>query len=402
VAINQPNLKNAEKDTGYKLSIKCSEAELSLYDAGDDELETLKLEKEIIRPLTLEIRNYLKRRRLMVLNPYWGITSTIEKPGSILYNGDKKIKSHLKKICNEKNLDLISPPSANEYTKARWQQLQYCDVAIFSLSAKEKKQIAQYCYELGIARTLGKEVIILAKKSDKLPFDIDITPLYYKKSQLEIQLSAAIDKAILSAPQMEKDQSLDQTLAFIESKYAAFNDDFEIKTVLKQIKNADGDPIQVKSRLESLFNYIQGELPLIAYPAWQPFYTDELNPRCFHVMPFNEKWSDTVMGLVRKTCEQEDIEYIRGDEMTDPNIIRSIWTEICKATHILVDITDLNPNVTLELGIAHCIGKNVMIICQKQAVDDLFPMIQKIRYTTYKLSKKEKKLKSSLTQFLRN
>ena len=47
--------------------------------------------------------------------------------------------------------------------------------------------------------------------------------------------------------------------------------------------------------------------------------------------------------------------------MLDPDIVRSIWDEICTATYVVCDLTALNPNVTLELGIVHTLGRNVLI-----------------------------------------
>ncbi len=58
------------------------------------------------------------------------------------------------------------------------------------------------------------------------------------------------------------------------------------------------------------------------------------------------------------------VEYIRGDHVLDADIIRSIWDNLCQATHVLVDLTGLNANVALELGIAHTLGRNVLLVSQ--------------------------------------
>lgn len=402
LALNQAGLKEAEKDIGYGLINKCVKAEMLLYDSGANDKETQKLEIEVIRKLTLEIRNYLKIKRLMIIHPFWGTSKISEIPGNILYHGDNALRMKLEKICANNKLQLIYPPVNKEYSKARWEQLLGCDIAIFSLELNNKINTAQCCYEIGITRTLGKEIIILASLNEKIPFDIDIMPISYNEANIENTLSDAIDKSMLSSSKMEVGQNLNNTLHYVDNFYAPFNDKLEVKIVLQQIEKAEGDSIQVKNRLENLFNYIDTVPPMLVYPAWQPVYPANQEKRCFHVMPFSESWSNRITKQTRIICANEGVKYIRGDEVTDPNIIHSIWTEICKASHVLVDITNLNPNVFLELGIAHCIGKKVNILCQEQGINDLFPMIQKNRITFYSLTNKEKDITSTLMKFFNN
>jgi nucleoside 2-deoxyribosyltransferase len=42
-----------------------------------------------------------------------------------------------------------------------------------------------------------------------------------------------------------------------------------------------------------------------------------------------------------------------------------IWKGILKARIVIADITDRNPNVFYELGIAHTLGKPVILLTQK-------------------------------------
>ena len=70
--------------------------------------------------------------------------------------------------------------------------------------------------------------------------------------------------------------------------------------------------------------------------------------------------------------------------MNEPNVIRSIWEEINRATHVLVDLTGFNANVALELGIAHTIGRPDLTVGQGNTVKRLFPTIAKRRFYPYK------------------
>ena len=72
------------------------------------------------------------------------------------------------------------------------------------------------------------------------------------------------------------------------------------------------------------------------------------------------------------------------DRLSLSDVIQSIWQEIAKATYVLVDLTEFNTNVALELGIAHTLGKSTLLVGQGDTVDELFPMISKLRFQTYK------------------
>lgn len=87
--------------------------------------------------------------------------------------------------------------------------------------------------------------------------------------------------------------------------------------------------------------------------------------------------------------------------MDDPRIIRSIWDEICRATHVVVDITDFNANVALELGIAHTLGRRTLIVAQQgKTIDMLFESIAKLRVHVYSLQDLDGTLGRAIGRFL--
>ena len=77
------------------------------------------------------------------------------------------------------------------------------------------------------------------------------------------------------------------------------------------------------------------------------------------------------------------VRYVRGDEAIDPNVIRSIWEELARATHVVADLTGFNANVALEMGIAHTLGRPCLLVGQHDTIRRLFPMIAKQRLHTY-------------------
>lgn len=82
------------------------------------------------------------------------------------------------------------------------------------------------------------------------------------------------------------------------------------------------------------------------------------------------------------------------------DIMKSIWTDLCRATHVLVDLTGLNANVAIELGIAHTLGRNVRLITQDQNPDRSFKAITKQRAHQYTLAASGSDLGEQLRPFL--
>jgi hypothetical protein len=105
--------------------------------------------------------------------------------------------------------------------------------------------------------------------------------------------------------------------------------------------------------------------------------------------------------LVRAACP-DDIQYVRGDQVLDPDIIRSIWDEICTATHIVVDLTGLNANVLVECGIAHALGRNVLLLSQDVKPEHGLRALVRHRVHTYALDTPDDReaLQTTLRAFL--
>jgi hypothetical protein len=158
------------------------------------------------------------------------------------------------------------------------------------------------------------------------------------------------------------------------------------------------DPVNIFNTIKKFLDYLNDGSTSIIHPVWLPEYPDKGNPSLFHVMPYDPEWANDAMTAAQKSCNNLGIKYIRGDQVKDPNIIRSIWNEIARAGYVLVDITGLSPNVTLELGIAHTLGKKSLIVAQPETKKQLFPMIAKQRVSIYR---DNKELKNIVQEFLK-
>jgi len=82
------------------------------------------------------------------------------------------------------------------------------------------------------------------------------------------------------------------------------------------------------------------------------------------MMPFDAGFSD-VYRAIKKGVEDEGSNCERADNLwTDHKIIQTIVTLICQADMIIADCSKRNPNVFYEAGIAHTLGKDVVLLAQ--------------------------------------
>jgi hypothetical protein len=235
--------------------------------------------------------------------------------------------------------------------------------------------LASACYELGIALVLGKPVVVLAS-ADAVPFDIDVDPV---QSPDPVALGDAIDRALVLRQRVASTGSLGDLAAAVRKRFPDQRNYFD------SIDAHIAEPLAVASTLYSLLQQKRRETSstaLVSYPTWRRHYPDEA-PHLFHIMPFRSPWSDAAKQSVRRAAGVAGAMYRRHDDVRDPQILRSLWEELTRATHFVVDLTDINPNVAVELGIVDALGMATLLVGQPGTVGRLFPMIRRVRVTEY-------------------
>lgn len=88
----------------------------------------------------------------------------------------------------------------------------------------------------------------------------------------------------------------------------------------------------------------------------------------FVLMPFTEDWSERIWSRVlRPTIETLGLRAQRADDLFGHDVMEDIWGGILSARVVVADITARNANVFYELGIAHTLGKDVVLLTQDTA-----------------------------------
>lgn len=86
---------------------------------------------------------------------------------------------------------------------------------------------------------------------------------------------------------------------------------------------------------------------------------------CFVIMPFAETLTRIYTEVIKPTVESRDLVCLRADDITTNGAIMDhVWKSICEARFLIADLTSRNANVFYELGIAHTVGKETILIAQ--------------------------------------
>ena len=82
-------------------------------------------------------------------------------------------------------------------------------------------------------------------------------------------------------------------------------------------------------------------------------------------MPFSDRFQPIYDDHIRPEVQRAGLRCERADEIRGTSLITwDIWEKINRARFLIADLTDRNPNVFYELGLAHAISKDVILLTQ--------------------------------------
>lgn len=330
-----------------------------------------------VLPVTARARALLALNHLTWVSPIWPISDVVSALG--VYVTHSVAREELASVAQRYGLEHVVEQPGRELAEARFGALRRAAVVIADV--RDAELLPATCYEIGIALVLGKPIVVVGTQDMRLPFDIDIAPVVYDGSALARDaLAEAIERALI-LPQRPADagglhglvdavrRQFGDLPHYVDLLAASVQNPLTVPGVLDQLVRADAEA---------------GNRHAVVLPAWVRQYSWPEAPLLFHVMPFRPSWADDAKRYAAAACDQANVPYLRGDDARDQRIVRAIWDDVCRSTHTLVDVTDLNPNVCLELGVAHTLGKHTLVVCQPSTVNSLFPMIKQLRVTPYK------------------
>ncbi|ENJ8203597.1 hypothetical protein V4V60_003922 [Vibrio mimicus] len=119
----------------------------------------------------------------------------------------------------------------------------------------------------------------------------------------------------------------------------------------------------------------------------------------FVLTPYHEKFSETY-SVIKETCQSVGLVAKRGDEEhISGDILAHTLKLMTKARLVIANIDGRNPNVFYELGIAHALNKDVIII--SSSLDDIPVDVKSNRIVLYgKNNSLDSMLKDAITKAL--
>jgi hypothetical protein len=364
-ATNDARLGHTEKLRGIELSRDLARAQKALRDARD-KVAVRQIEHFQLRSLAWSIRKFGLRNHVMVAEPHWGASSVEPDATCVFFAGGASMRDEVARFCTKRGLTVKHAPGEGGSGQLRWDQVRESVIGIFDLTVSGARFRGSVCHALGIMLALGRYPLILAQEGRPLPFDVDVAVQHLTEAQRRSGIIARrIDEALFGLHPGTGESS--------------------VRTTARQLLRGSqiADAVELEEQLGAELQRAGRTPRVLVYPLWPAAYPNPRKRTCFHVMPFGKPWSGAVRDKVRRAVEAQGLEYRRGDQSRGVHVIRSIWDEICRASAVVVDLTGLNENVCLELGLAQAIGRPVLLMTQDDPARALFPEIAKLRVARY-------------------
>jgi nucleoside 2-deoxyribosyltransferase len=362
--------------------------------ADDDALA--QLEHDLLRPAARSRHELSMARHPLIARPLWESHEYMPQVNAIAYSGAQDLQQQLEAALAGRQLAVHNPKRSQNHGQSRWDQLNGCHLAMFDLRGASKiaalatsapkrgRELTAAAYELGLAFALGKPLVVIGDAGEAMPFDIDVAPLALDGGADDAaRLQQAVDEAFYVPQRSDNDSSIAESVAFLDR----LTDGHEKRKGFEGMGWLDPalakDPAEFVAGVDRLLRALPAPPWRLLRPGRPAAYPDETQRRCFHVMPFGPDWANEVRDVTRAACKKRSFVYRRGDEAEEGRIIRAIWDDLCRASIVLIDLTGANLNVMIELGIAHAIGRPVLAVQRRDAVDVRPKHIEKLRVLPY-------------------
>lgn len=104
--------------------------------------------------------------------------------------------------------------------------------------------------------------------------------------------------------------------------------------------------------------------------------------RAFVIMPFSPAFEPVYSLFIREALTEAGFDVFRADDIrSQRNILTDIVESIATSDLVVADLTDENPNVFYELGVAHALQKPVLLLTQ--SIDDVPFDLRSYRLLSY-------------------
>jgi hypothetical protein len=159
--------------------------------------------------------------------------------------------------------------------------------------------------------------------------------------------------------------------------------DYELSSTQKTVKDTCVDRLKInivssKKAIDEQFDYERSKTVIVNTPSHQMRKCLKVgvegcpkNPilqanKVFIGMPFDDKYLDSYKYGIELALNACGLEHFRADQtISNIDIMCKICEQMQMCKYLVFNISGLNPNVMLELGLSYGLGKNTIIIKDK-------------------------------------
>jgi len=202
-------------------------------------------------------------------------------------------------------------------------------------------------------------------------------------------LSALLSNGLISMTSKDK-PDLEKLVLSIDDSIGPFS--YQIVPILQAIgeENINVRITDKLAKMQALLGFSLTDLirntqrnALVVAPFFgRPKEETSTKSDVFVLMPFLPEMKPIYEDHILKACAEANMSCRRADDFFHVgHIMEDVWSAICQAKWIIADCTGRNPNVFYEMGIAHTVGKKVILIAQSE--EDVPFDIRHVRYLEY-------------------
>lgn len=120
----------------------------------------------------------------------------------------------------------------------------------------------------------------------------------------------------------------------------------------------------IKATEEQMANMPRPDF-VFGFPLSQPPRAQGKPRPAFVAMPYGPEWFQSIRDVIVASASATGFDAEVSRDLATPGLITDqIWQGIRRSEVVVADISGQNPNVFYELGLAHALGKEVILITQ--------------------------------------
>lgn len=358
-------------------------ARARVLELAANDADVLRYEADALRSSAQALRQFHRRGHAMVARPIWPGGAARVEPSSVAFSGAATLRPHVGSACARRALSLREPRLGGvDQATWLWRGMQRAAVAVIDLSDAAPETY----YQLGQAHALGTELLLTARAGTDIPFDVAQFVLEYRdEPDLAERLPEWLDAALYGVQTHGLSSLMHGTLRRCRDLVQRSAGAEHSGLLLSQLEATVDQPLAFRAVLDQLLGRLGNSRIQVLHPRWPARYPALNERRCFVVMPYSEQLATTqaLYRLIDADLSAAGVEVVRGDEAEGQEIVASIWEETARASHVVVDLTNYNLNVCLELGMADAIGRDTLLIGVEGTSARRFPAIDKRRIHHY-------------------